>query len=327
MNADGSDQVQLTANAGNDDEPSWSPDGQRIAFRSSGPGFNDIFVMDADGGNQIRLTNTDGPDSEPAWSPDGRRIAFRSNRDGNSEIYVMDADGQNQTRLTNDPGSDGEPTWSPDGERIAFQSNRLPGPDQEIIVMGSDGENEVPLTANSVGDFEPAFSPDGSRIAFSSDRNGDFEVFAMDVDGQNQAPLTNHPANDFEPNWQPLNPPIFDLTAAPKQKSAKVVTVTVAAPSEDATVALSGTVRLPKLQAARASKSKTFQLAPQTVSLQAGQQLTVAMVVPKKARKLLKRAFVAGKKGKAAVAGTATDDLGASVQDSQQVKLKKKKKM
>jgi dipeptidyl aminopeptidase/acylaminoacyl peptidase len=328
MGADGQNQVQLTSNSTNDDEPAWSPDGRRIAFRRSGPGFNDIFVMDADGQNQVQLTNAPGSDSEPAWSPDGQLIAFRSNRDADSEIYVMGADGQNQTRLTFDPASDGEPTFSPDGQRIAFQSNRPepPGTDQEIVVMDTDGQNQVPLTNNSFGDFEPTFSPDGRRIAFSSDREADFEIFVMDADGQNQAPLTTDPASDFEPNWQPLNPPAFDLTGASKQKSAKFVTVTVTAQTEDVAVSLAGMVRVPKVkQGARASKAKTFQLAPLSMELQPGQPTTVELAVPRKARKLLKRAFESGKKGTATVTGTATDDLGAATQDGQQVKLKKRK--
>ncbi len=192
--------------------------------------------------------------------------------------------------------------------------------------MGSEGQNQVPVTANSFGDFEPTFSPDGLRIAFSSERATGFEIFVMDADGQNQAPLTTDPASDFEPSWQPLNPPAFDLSADPKQKSAKRVTATIAAPTEDVTVDLSGTVRSPKLPAAGTSKAKTFELVPQSVSLQAGQQLTVELVVPKKARKLLKRAFAAGKKGKAAITGVAADGLGATAQDSQEVKLKKRRR-
>jgi hypothetical protein len=63
-----------------------------------------------------------------------------------------------------------------------------------------------------------------------------------------------------------------------------------------------------------------------TVELQPGQPATVELAVPKKARKLLKRGFKAGKKGTASITATATDDLGASSQDGQQVKLKKRKK-
>ena len=114
MDADGGNQQRLTENRNNDWNPSWSPDGKRIAFQSDRKGDFvkfDIYVMDADGGNQQKLTNHRAWDGSPSWSPDSERIAFWSLRDGNAEIYVMDADGRNQQNLTNNPHSDASPAW------------------------------------------------------------------------------------------------------------------------------------------------------------------------------------------------------------------------
>ena len=116
MDADGGNQQRLTNNRQYDWSPSWSPDGERIAFSSDRKGDLqnfEIYVMDADGGNQQRLTNNRADDSSPSWSPDSGRIAFVSGRDAdrNSEIYVMDADGGNQRRLTNNRGWDVSPAW------------------------------------------------------------------------------------------------------------------------------------------------------------------------------------------------------------------------
>ena len=76
MDADGKNQRRLTHHPADDSLPSWSPDGQKIAFSSYRNGGNiQIFVMGSDGQNPIRLT--DGVnDRNPAWSPDGQRIAF-----------------------------------------------------------------------------------------------------------------------------------------------------------------------------------------------------------------------------------------------------------
>ena len=114
MDADGGNQQRLTENRNNDWDPSWSPDGKRIAFAADRKGDAvkfDIYVMDADGGNQQKLTNNRGWDSSPSWSPNGERIAFTSEREGNYEIYVMDADGGNEQNLTNNPHSDANPAW------------------------------------------------------------------------------------------------------------------------------------------------------------------------------------------------------------------------
>ena len=116
MHGDGHDVTRLTDEEADDFNPSWSPDGQKIAFSSfrDSSANEEIYVMNADdGSNVIRLTHDEtAVDREPSWSPDGQKIAFSSNRDGNWEIYVMDAgNGRNVTRLTHNDALDIEPSW------------------------------------------------------------------------------------------------------------------------------------------------------------------------------------------------------------------------
>src|SRR2546421_234836 len=153
MAADGSAPTRLTNINNNAWQPSWSPDGQRIAFSAGG---QVIYVMNPDGSGQTRLTADPAADVAPSWSPDGRQIAFASARDGNLEIYVMNADGSAPTRLTNNPATDTDPTWSPDGKRIAFASTR--DGNAEVYVMNADGSAPTRLTNNAASDGQPSWS-------------------------------------------------------------------------------------------------------------------------------------------------------------------------
>jgi Tol biopolymer transport system component len=98
MVGDGGNKKRLTDHPARDYEPSWSPDGTRIAFVSTRhKKHQHIFVIDSDGRNLMELTGG----SEPAWSPDGTKIAFSSSPDGEMIVHiaVMDADGRNRVKL------------------------------------------------------------------------------------------------------------------------------------------------------------------------------------------------------------------------------------
>lgn len=204
MSADGSNQTLLTHNRFYDGEPTWSPDGSKIAFvsRPDDDGNHDIYVIDNDGSNRVRLTSNRAYDRHPAWSPDGTKIAFVSTRDGDSEIYVMDANGDNETRLTFDDAIDTSPDWSPDGSKIAFISNR--DGHYAIYVMNADGSNQIRLTDDEAYHGKSVWSPDGERIAFVSDRDGRTNIFIMNADGSDVIQLTSENGEGaFDPTWSP----------------------------------------------------------------------------------------------------------------------------
>ena len=161
MNADGTDQENLTKNPAEDGRGShsWSPDGSKIAWVTNRDGNWEIYVMNADGSKPVNVTRSPAEEGIGmfVWSPDSRQIAFISTRDGNEEVYIVNSDGTGSLNLSKNPAMDDVPLWSPDGRKVAFVSNRT-GHD-EIYVMDTDGRNQVQLTFTQTREDYPRWQP------------------------------------------------------------------------------------------------------------------------------------------------------------------------
>ncbi|MGH3090361.1 MAG: hypothetical protein ACRDSJ_24005, partial [Rubrobacteraceae bacterium] len=191
--------VRLTDAAGRDEEPVFSPNGQKIAFTSNRDGNNEIYIMDSSGDNEVNLSNNSagtGSDRFANFSPAGTRIAFASGRDGNIEVYMMDTDPatNDAARLTNNLTFDQQPAFSPDGTKIVFESGRS---GNNIHVMDTDpvtpdtGANVTSLGNGSQPDWGPAdttppdttitggpsdpFSGTSTNFTFTSTEGGTFQ--------------------------------------------------------------------------------------------------------------------------------------------------------
>jgi WD40 repeat protein len=209
--------IRLTTDPATDFDPTWSPDGTRIAFRSQRDGNDEIYIMNLDGTCQTNVTNDPADDWSPAWSPDGTQIAFAHFFDGNaySDIAVINVDGTGLKRITTSSGE--YPAWSPDGSRIAFSSARAGNYD--IFVMNADGSAQTQLTTDPAYDMSPAWSPDGTQIAFDTQRDSfppkevgigpEFEIHIINADGSGDTRLTKNSDEDRFPTWAPNTKIVF----------------------------------------------------------------------------------------------------------------------
>ncbi len=345
MNHDGTAQTQITNGASaSDSEPMFSPDGSRIAFerRPTAGGRAQIYVVDADGANVVQLTFP-GPGPgidqslEPSYSPDGSRIVFsrRSGATNLLEVWVMNADGSGQTKLTTASAttSDLGPGFSPDGQRIAYDhfTSGTP-PNEDIFVINADGSGQAQVTSGGGQDYWPVFAPNGTRVLFERETQ-DFthsNVVIADPTGLDLGitPLADNPVGvyDSTPDWQPLNPPACSVAGEAKQRSLKRVSVTVTCDEDVSAVAEGrGSAPRPKLGAPGA-KPRTFQIPAVGAELQPATATTITLAISKRGRKALKKAAAAGKKGKATITLTLTDDLGQASSDSLNVVIKRKRR-
>lgn len=209
MNADGSNQIQLTKNL-NATFPQWSPDGSKIVFHTDkkigSEIHHEIYVMNSDGSNQIQLTNDNSKNSYfPQWSLDGSKIIFSReptpqnritelrNTFFDTEIYLMNADGTNQTNITNNSKIDDMyPNLSPDGSKVVFESFNYKSPNQ-IYLLNINGSGLKKLNDENTGGKSPIWSPDGNKVLFhQSDSSGStYGLYTTNPDGSNKTKITN----------------------------------------------------------------------------------------------------------------------------------------
>jgi len=207
MNADGSDQAQLTHNPATDFYPSLSRDGKIILFSSNRDGHFEIYSMNTDGSNQTRLTKDIGNLYAPEFSPDGSQIVFTNQGVHYQHIWLMNKDGKNPHALTEGNFNNIDPTWAPNGQAIVFVSDR--NSYDQLFIMSADGSSAFAVTTGTpYPNGRSSWSSDLSTLAFYSgtaaklDRN----IYLVSPSGHNLRQITvsgDNLAPSFSPdgNW------------------------------------------------------------------------------------------------------------------------------
>jgi TolB protein len=205
MDADGSNLVQLTDNQGDDQEPTWSPDGSAIAFAGErGDEQLDIYTMNADGTNEVRLTvDSVAQDFTPSWSQN--EIVFSSDRNaGNVDLWIMTDDGTNLRQVTSASSVDWYPDLSRDGTAIVYEEfSFTAGVSRQIVAVDADGGNRRVLTDEPGGsNLSPDWSPSGRYVVFYSDADGFPGIYRMNADGTARILVTTVTTRTgVDPSW------------------------------------------------------------------------------------------------------------------------------
>ncbi|NLF52011.1 MAG: protein kinase [Leptolinea sp.] len=264
MGSDGNNQKQITGMSGGACQPSWSPDGTKIAFISPCNGKREIYP-----GARIYITDSDGKNTDPlpiplnragdfapTWSPDGNMLAFVSLRaDGRPHLFLFSFSDTSFQQITDAAYGDISPAWSSSGLQLAFVRqfpnpqiwitdltgkqqfqyspsgpvyNAFPewGQDGSILFYSQTSPDPIvyylvglsyedrgkskefripPLSADDIGPIiDITISPDGQWFLYESWPDGtNHDVFMMSIDGTDRRRMTADKDRDFHPAWKP----------------------------------------------------------------------------------------------------------------------------
>ena len=153
--------------------PSYSPDGHRIAFDASWAGPRRIWIADNLGRNpqQVSFDSSESVDQiMPRWSPDASNIVFQNKEGTKFDIKVVDIFSKKMIWVTNDRIQEVNPVWSQSGKAIYFSSYRSGGLNIWRVPIS---ENGIPsgemqqITTGAGQDVQLTISTDGRQLAFS----------------------------------------------------------------------------------------------------------------------------------------------------------------
>jgi Tol biopolymer transport system component len=214
MNPDGSDKQKLyRAVGGSAFMPTWSPDGQWIAFGFGGylqarkTNGAKIMVMRRDGTELHDVTEEMPNSGFPSWSPDSTQIVYRVWGSKDEGLRIQNLEDHTVKVLTKD--YDNLPFWSPDGKLISF-TRKHEGNNFDIYTIRPDGSDLRQLTTSPANDAHAMWTADSKHLVWSSGMYGfrdeaalydnTFQpygsIFIMDADGSNKQQLTDSPWED-----------------------------------------------------------------------------------------------------------------------------------
>ena len=200
-----SQRSRVSAKAGINGAPVWSPDGKKLALTLGGSNGNlDIYLLDLVTQQLTRLTENPAIDTEASFSPDGKSIYFTSDRSGSPQVYRLTVGSAEQPKRVTFTGTyNARPRISPDGKQLAVLTL-----DQGAYRIGLQDLASGTLSVLSKGrqDESPSFAPNGAMVILAGRERGQGVLQTVSIDGQTSSRLNADAGEVREPAWGPFLP-------------------------------------------------------------------------------------------------------------------------
>jgi TolB protein len=197
------ERVRVSAKAGINGAPSFSPDGKRLALTLGGANGNpDIYILDLQSQDLKRITDDPAIDTEAVWSPDGTSLYFTSDRAGAPQIYRIGTNaGDRPRRMTFTGSYNARPRVSPDGTQLAMVT--IDDGAYRIAVQDVANGTQRVLSKGRL-DESPSYAPNGAMLIFSGSEGGRDTLATVSVDGLTGQRLKSDQGEVREPTWGPF---------------------------------------------------------------------------------------------------------------------------
>jgi TolB protein len=180
--------------------PSWSPDGQSLAYVSFERKRPEIFIQHLASGKRSKISGFKGINGAPSWSPDGKSLALVLSKDGSPDIYTLNISTKRLKRLTRHRSIDTEPVWNNDGRTIIFTSDRSGSP--QLYEIAAKGGKPRRITFEGRYNSDASISPDGKYITMVHGERGQYKIAQLERETGNMTVLTDA-SLDESPSFSP----------------------------------------------------------------------------------------------------------------------------
>lgn len=176
--------------------PTWSPDGKRIAFVGMKSGQSDLYYYELESGTLVQVTDDIFSDDDPAWGADSQTLYFASDRKDSlrvagydpafqmwefnyrtMDIFRVKPGAESCERLTTTEFQEKNPTVSPDGKHLVYISDSTGI--SNLYRMNLETLHSEAITNALTGCFQPSYSAKSNRLVFTSFYEGGYDLYLL----------------------------------------------------------------------------------------------------------------------------------------------------